>query len=159
MNPILFPNVKKFSDLFDIDKQPPIYDSRGSRYWRVLHLSNGYASLSSYCMIPAKGKFKHRSIPVIPKLSVIEKLKSCLVVPGELYFTIVRQDNDPTTGLVIVRYQQLLADVWLAYIDASKLPNDNYPALISKQERKTPTFKWLNLTPKNMRLVEANCDI
>lgn len=135
--PLLFPEVKKLHELFSVDRGIPLYGrTGGSRIWRAYQV--GCFQFSSYCAV--SGMDSHRSIAVKPHASVLEKIADHLVVSGSLYFEIVRRDR--TEALVVVRYNHIIGDSWLAIIDGSRLPYDRHPSSLSKQERERPTFRF-----------------
>lgn len=122
--PLVFPRMRKFSQLFDgVEK----YDHSNPKSDRT-----GLYRFSRWCThIKLRSQ---RWLSVTPKQKTIEKIASGLVVDGSLYWEFIDWGDNRT--LVVVHYDRILGNRWVALIDTDSIPRIRKAATQRKQVQK-----------------------
>jgi hypothetical protein len=98
-------------------------------------------TLGSYCQ--CGHSFKHYSIAIKVKPEIAERILGAMVVfnDDKLYFELV--DRGGGVGLLVVKYNQILASRWIAFVDlkAAGLPFEDDPEMLRTLRRNKHAHK------------------
>lgn len=125
---LAFPNVKRLSGLFS---SLTFYDCRveRSRSHKLKKRIHTGPEISTFCQITGPGIEGYHTADAVPNV-VLDKYiaENMLTIDGGVFFEIVcRKDG---TALVIVKYNAIIGDRWLA-----EVPTDMIPGLAEEEEK------------------------
>lgn len=116
MKKVAFPKVEDFRELF-AEIGPYIDTSKIVAEWPAPAESQSKIKVRGYCSIRLGDMIG--TFTVKPSQLVLEYLKSTFTIPGEVFF---RAELRGPEVLVVVRYESLLVDRWLATVWPATVP-------------------------------------
>lgn len=120
MKELAFPNVKRLSGLFSSLKyyEPGKRDPHSHKYTKI-HPTGPV--ISTFCQITGPGIEGYYTADAVPN-AVLDKYiaENMLEIEGGVYFKIVCREHG--SALVIVEYNSIIGDRWLAEIQTDMIP-------------------------------------
>jgi hypothetical protein len=122
MKDVMFKDARSFTDIFKKGRVIGLEDdARGRRYHSWPLVEGGHCHLMRFCSVKMNDG-EHINLDVEPHDIVLANINKAMLMSKDyqIYFEIiVRADN---TGLVIAKYDRILGDRWIAFIDADTIP-------------------------------------
>jgi len=121
--PLLFPQAKKFSDIFEDYAYVPMVGSSIPKFserkaWTSeIRSSSGVMKIGPWTKIDTD-----EHLFVKPKANVLKRIKDSLIVidDDETYYSIINHANGKS--LICIYYNRILGDRWIALISTKSIP-------------------------------------